>query len=72
MLSPHNDGFIVGRADGGAKWMSARKFLSETPTEADYIVGSYGSGWQCGPTSGSRTIADPPQWFKEWPLWALH
>jgi prepilin-type N-terminal cleavage/methylation domain-containing protein len=68
---PFAQGIIVGRADGSVKWMHVRQFLAETPTTTDYVVPAYGSGWQCGPTSGSRTVASAPVWFREWPLWAL-
>lgn len=71
-LIPHNQVFVIGRADSSAKAINARQFLAESPTTADYIVPSYGSGWQCGPNSGSRTVASPPTWSKEWPLWALN
>ena len=70
-LIPHNDGFVIGRADGGAKFLSARAFLSQCPTRTDYIVTRYGSGWQCGPTDGSRTVSVAPTWTSPWPLWGL-
>lgn len=71
-LVPHKGGFVVGRADTSARWIDARTFLQETPTRNDYIVGPYATGWECGPTSGSRTVAEQPIWYQEWPLWALH
>ncbi len=71
-LVPHNDGFVLARADGSAKFLSARAFLARCPSRDDYVVPTYGSGWQCGPTDGSRTIDTAPVWYREWPLWALH
>lgn len=71
-LIPHNEVFVIGRADGSAKAITAKQFLAETPTTSDYIVPPYASGWQCGPTSGSRTIATRPTWNREWPMWALY
>ena len=69
---PHNDGFIVSRVDGSAKFLSVRAFLARCPTRDDYVVPAYAGGWQCGPIDGSRTVATPPVWYEEWPLWALH
>lgn len=70
-LVSFGDGIIIGRVDGSAKWYAIRRFLAETPTRNDYVVGSYASGWECGPTNGSRTINAPPTWTTSWPLWAL-
>lgn len=72
LLVPHSEGFVIGRVDGSAKWYSVRRFLSETPSRAEYIVPPYAGGWQCGPVDGSRTVSEPPRWLGEWPLWALH
>jgi prepilin-type N-terminal cleavage/methylation domain-containing protein len=72
VLIPHNEGFVVGRVDGSAKWYSVEWFLSETPSRRDYVVPPYAGGWQCGPVDGSRTVSEPPTWTGEWPLWALH
>jgi prepilin-type N-terminal cleavage/methylation domain-containing protein len=69
---PHNEGFVIARCDGGAKFLSVRAFLARCPTRNDYVVSEYASGWQCGPTDGSRTVPDPPIWYEEWPLWGLH
>jgi hypothetical protein len=69
---PHNQVFVIGRADGSAKAINAKQFLADTPTAADYLVPSYGSGWQCGPNSGSRTVTSAPTWNREWPMWALN
>lgn len=71
-LVPHNGGFVICRADGSAKFLSCSAFLARCPTRADYVVPQYASGWQCGPIDGSRTVATPPIWYEEWPLWALH
>jgi prepilin-type N-terminal cleavage/methylation domain-containing protein len=68
---PHTGGIVIGRADGSAKFMNVKQFLANCPTTAQYIVPSYGSGWQCGPVDGSRTIPTPPTWIGEWPMWAL-
>jgi prepilin-type N-terminal cleavage/methylation domain-containing protein len=71
-LVPHTQGFVIGRADGSVKFMNASMFLNNCPTTNDYIVPAYGSGWQCGPTDGARTIASAPTWRGEWPMWALN
>jgi prepilin-type N-terminal cleavage/methylation domain-containing protein len=71
-LVPHHGGFIIGHADTSARWIDVREFLRETPSRNDYVVGAYATGWECGPTSGSRTIPQRPVWYQEWPLWALH
>lgn len=68
----HAGGLLIGRVDTSTKWIAAKEFLAQTPSAADYVVPAYGSGWECGPTSGSRTISSAPVWSKEWPLWALH
>lgn len=68
---PHSGGFVIGRADGGAKFYSAKSFLAQCPTRAEYVVGTYSGGWQCGPVDGSRDIGAAPTWSAEWPLWGL-
>ncbi len=66
------EGILIGRVDGSVKWYHVNSFLEQTPTKNDYLVGSYGSTWDCGPIDGSRTIAGKPTWSREWPLWALN
>lgn len=68
---PFNNGIVIARCDGSVKWMHVKRFLEETPTKNDYITGSYAGGWECGATSGARTLNQKPVWNKEWPLWAL-
>ena len=65
------EAMLSGRADGSAKFMNVKQFLANCPTSTQYIVPSYGGGWQCGPVDGSRTISSAPTWSEEWPMWAL-
>jgi hypothetical protein len=69
-LLPHNEGFVIGRADGSAKHYNGRAFLAMCPTRADFTV-TY-SGWACGPTDGGRFVNAAPTWRGEWPLWGLN
>jgi len=65
---PFSDQISIGRADGSAKTMPIKKFLANTPTKADYQVGSV---WGCTFYSGAWTVSSPPVIKGNWPMWAI-
>lgn len=65
---PFGDQIVIARTDSSAKTIPIRKFLADTPTQAEYGVSSM---WPCGPTGGSWTIGSAPVWTRAWPMWAL-
>ncbi|MBS1724856.1 MAG: prepilin-type N-terminal cleavage/methylation domain-containing protein [Armatimonadetes bacterium] len=65
---PFQDQITIGRADGSAKTMAIMKFLSNTPTAAQYQVSSR---WACGFNGGAWTISSAPVVTGNWPMWGL-
>jgi len=70
--SPFAGQIVMARADGSAKAVPVGKFLSETPTGAEYVAKP--SGWSCGPTGGAWTIGtgQPAMPSKSYPLWGIN
>jgi prepilin-type N-terminal cleavage/methylation domain-containing protein/prepilin-type processing-associated H-X9-DG protein len=72
--APHSDGLTFAYADGHAKWMNVKNFLSLCPTSTDYAVplctfrtlAGGGSGFNV--CSGSPT----PYYNGSWPFWGLY
>lgn len=63
-------GVVVGFADSSAKFLTAARFLSLTPTAAEYgIANAAGSG--CGATSGTFRPGATPNVNIDYPFWAL-
>lgn len=63
-------GVVVGHADGSAKFYPAARFLSETPTAAEYgVPDAAGSG--CGATSGTYRPNVTPNLRINYPFWGL-
>lgn len=70
ITTPWGEHIVMGRVDGSAATINVKRFLANTPTDADYVTSGW-SGWNCGPTDGARTIASAPRWSQSWPMWAL-
>jgi len=66
--APHSDGFNLTYVDGHSKWFSVDSFLGQCPPRAQYSVSSEPNPYPGGMT---WTIASPPVWTGEWPLWGL-
>ena len=65
-------GLTLGFTDGHAKFYSAGKFLSETPTYAEYIVGgSVPSSRMCGISSGTFAWDADVDLTVDYPMWGL-
>lgn len=69
--APFAGQIVMAKSDGSAKAMPVARFLAETPTGAEFVAKP--SAWDCGPTSGARTIgtAVPAMPTKKYPLWGL-
>jgi hypothetical protein len=65
---PFNNNIIMGFVDGHSKAISADKFLSNTPTAAQYVVSSR---WSCQPNGGTWTVGATPSYTGSWPMWGL-
>lgn len=64
------NGIIIGHADSSTKFYPASKFLSETPTAAEYgVTNAAGAG--CGATSGTYRPGATPTLNINYPLWGL-
>lgn len=66
--APFAGSIVLSYTDGHSKAVNVNKFLSDTPTAAEYQVSSR---WPCAPDGGAWTISAPPVWTRSWPLWAL-
>lgn len=72
--APHSDGFTFAYADGHAKYLNVKSFLSLCPTSADYAVPpctfrtNPGGGSGFNVCSGSPT----PSYNGSWPFWGLY
>ncbi len=71
-------GVVVGHTDGSAKFYQVERFLSLTPTAAEYGVNATPSqGWNGTPgnlrgfTGGTIRISNNPNLFINYPLWGL-
>jgi prepilin-type N-terminal cleavage/methylation domain-containing protein len=65
-------GIVLGFADGHAKFYQAQKFLAETPTMAEYVVGgSLPSSRMCGYSSGTFAWDADVDTSIDYPLWGL-
>ncbi len=63
-------GIIVGFADSSAKYLPAARFLSNTPTAAEYgTANANGSG--CGVSSGTYRPGATPTLALNYPMWGL-
>lgn len=63
-------GVVVGHTDSSAKFYPAARFLSETPTAAEYgVANAAGSG--CGATSGTYRPGNTPNLNLNYPFWGL-
>lgn len=73
--APHGDGLIFAYADGHAKWMNVRTFLSQCPTAAEYpmpactFVTNVGAGFGFNTCPGSPPV---PVWNRAYPFWGLN
>lgn len=65
---PFSDQITIGRADGSAKTMNVRQFLSNTPTSTDYQTSSR---WPCTFDGGAWTVSSDPVINGNWPMWAI-
>lgn len=63
-------GIVVGFADSSAKFLPANKFLSMTPTAAEYGVANAGTSG-CGASSGTYRPGVTPNLNLNYPMWAL-
>ena len=63
-------GIVVGFADTSAKFFTAAKFLSVTPTAAEYGVPNAGSSG-CGASSGTYRPGVTPNLNIDYPFWGL-
>jgi prepilin-type N-terminal cleavage/methylation domain-containing protein len=64
------NGVIVGHTDSSAKFYSAARFLSETPTAAEFGT-TNAAGTGCGSTSGTFLSGATPNLNLDYPFWAL-
>ena len=65
-------GIVVGHVDGSAKFYTAGKFLSLTPTKAEYLNGgNYSFGNDCSSTSGNFGYMGDPNINLAYPMWGL-
>lgn len=63
-------GVVVGFADSSAKFLPAAKFLSNTPTAAEYGVPNAGTSG-CGASSGTYRPGVTPNLNLNYPMWGL-
>lgn len=65
---PFAQNINLSYCDGHTKTNAVNRFLSNTPTAAEYSVSSRPT---CGIGTGAWTISAKPTWTKPWPMWAL-
>lgn len=71
-------GVVIGNSDGSARFMPVQRFLSQTPTAAEYGVAvAPGAGVQTAPgvlrgfTGGTVVLSAMPNLTVQYPLWGL-
>ena len=69
---PHSDGMVIAYADGHAKWMNAKTFLSKCPTKADYDAGTPPKSVSAMGYTGNFAEGQAPKIYSDWPFWGLY
>ncbi len=66
---PHTEGFTIGYADGHAKWMTGKTFLSKSPSRREYAM----TPGACT-DSPTRSISGNPtlRLQNDYPMWELY
>lgn len=67
-LYPFGGMINIARTDSSARTIPIKKFLADTPSASEYVVGSR---WPCAPDGGAWTLNARPTWTRAWPMWAL-
>jgi prepilin-type N-terminal cleavage/methylation domain-containing protein/prepilin-type processing-associated H-X9-DG protein len=73
--APHSDGFTLAYADGHAKYLNVKSFLSQCPTSADYTMPACTFRTNVGAAAGFNVCPGSPAnptWNGSWPMWGLY